>query len=193
MSSSTVDSLPHVSFPLQAADDAALEAEVLVLFDECAGSLNRYVRGCGLPADAADDVVQETFIALFRHLRLDRPRDNLRGWLFTVAHRQAQKYRQRTARRGAVEYAVEPAVIDKEPDGAGNPETLLTAGETIRQVQEAFQELPERHRQCLLLRAQGLRYRQIAQVLGISLGGVAKTVASAVLRLSVAAGDDQCT
>jgi DNA-directed RNA polymerase specialized sigma24 family protein len=40
-----------------------------------------------------------------------------------------------------------------------------------------------------LLRAEGLRYREIAGVLGISLGGVAKALAYAVLRLSNVAED----
>lgn len=193
MSLSTADSFPPIALPLEIADDAAaLEAEVLGLFDECALSLARYVRGCGLAPEAADDVVQDTFIALFRHLRLGRPRDNLRGWLFTVAHRQAQKHRHRTARRRAVECAVEPGVIDQEPASTGNPEALLASLETERRLRSAFRALPERHRHCLLLRAEGLRYREIAEVLGISLGNVAKTLAYAVLRLSVVAGEESC-
>jgi RNA polymerase sigma-70 factor, ECF subfamily len=44
--------------------------------------------------------------------------------------------------------------------------------------------LPERHRQCVILRAEGLRYREIASVLGISLGAVAKSLAQAIWRLS---------
>ena len=189
---STVDSLAPL-LPVVAADaSSAVEAEVLELFDECAVPLARYVRGCGLDPATAEDVVQDAFIALFRHLRLGRPRDNLRGWLFTVAHRQAQKSRLRIARQRAVECAVEPGVIDREPAGSGNPETWLAQRETDRRLRSAFRALPDRHSHCLLLRAEGLRYREIAKVLGISLGGVAKTLASAVLRLSVVTGDQEC-
>jgi len=43
--------------------------------------------------------------------------------------------------------------------------------------------LPARDRHCLFLRAEGLRYRDIAETLGMSLGGVAKSLARSVTRL----------
>jgi RNA polymerase sigma-70 factor (ECF subfamily) len=43
--------------------------------------------------------------------------------------------------------------------------------------------LPQRERQCLHLRNDGLRYREIAKVLGISLGAVAKLLTHAIGRL----------
>ena len=42
---------------------------------------------------------------------------------------------------------------------------------------------PDRDRRCLLLRAEGLRYRDIAGTLGMSLGGVAKSLARSIARL----------
>ena len=56
--------------------------------------------------------------------------------------------------------------------------------EQRRRLRAVFRALPERDRQCLSLRAQGLRYREIAKALGISLGAVAKSLAHAVMRLS---------
>ena len=43
--------------------------------------------------------------------------------------------------------------------------------------------LPERDRRCLFLRAEGVRYRDIAHQLGISLGSVANAIARALARL----------
>ena len=185
MPSSTVDSLPHLHLGVDAVDDgASIEADVLGLFDDCAASLTRYVRGCGLTPEAADDVVQDAFIALFRHLRLGRPRDNLRGWLFRVAHRQAVKHRVRAVRRRAWESPLGDGLLEDAADGAGDPEALLAERRSQRRLRSAVRALPERHRHCLLLRAEGLGYRDIATVLGMSLGGVAKSLAHAFLRLS---------
>jgi RNA polymerase sigma-70 factor (ECF subfamily) len=141
----------------------AADEEVLLLFDRCASSLLRYVASFGLPADEAEDVVQEVFLALFRHLRLDRSRRNLTGWLFRVAHNLALKRRKRLQRRTTVPWddAVH-APVDPAP---------------------VIQALPPRDRRCLLLRAEGLRYRDIADTLGMSLGGVAKSLARSVRRL----------
>jgi RNA polymerase sigma-70 factor (ECF subfamily) len=46
-----------------------------------------------------------------------------------------------------------------------------------------FRALPERDRRCLSLRAEGLRYREIADALGMSLGGVAKSLARSMTRM----------
>jgi len=77
----------------------APQDDVLRLFDECASGLRRYVASFGLPAEVTEDVVQEVFLQLFRHLRLGRSRANLRGWIFRVGHNLALKQRAKVARR----------------------------------------------------------------------------------------------
>src|SRR5579872_6067053 len=78
---------------------ASVEADVMALFDRDGPSLCRYVVSCGLAVDQAEDVVQDVFLALFRHLCLGRPRTNLRAWLFQVAHNLASKERRKLRRR----------------------------------------------------------------------------------------------
>ena len=55
-------------------------------------------------------------------------------------------------------------------------------------MRAVLRAMPERDRQCVYLRAEGLRYREIANVLGMSLGGVAKSLARAIARLSAGVG-----
>src|SRR5260370_1029007 len=90
MSSSKLQ--PAIELPLPAsirvddcASSQAIKDDVVVLFDECATGLRRYLDSFGLGAEAAEDVLQDVFLSLFRHLRLGRPRSNLKGWLFQVA------------------------------------------------------------------------------------------------------------
>jgi RNA polymerase sigma-70 factor (ECF subfamily) len=162
----------------------AAQAETLALFDEIGPGVHRYLRSRGLTDDAADDVVQETFLALFRHLQLGRPRDNLRGWVFEVGRRLASKHRARASRRRRVELAWLPTLADVAVDPGGTPESQVIAGQRCLRLQRVVRALPERDRQCLLLRAEGLRYRDIAQALGVSLGGVAKALARALGRIA---------
>jgi RNA polymerase sigma-70 factor (ECF subfamily) len=54
----------------------------------------------------------------------------------------------------------------------------------VRRLRTVVRALPERDRQCLFLRAEGLRYRDIARTLDISLGGVAKSLARTMKRLT---------
>jgi RNA polymerase sigma-70 factor (ECF subfamily) len=46
--------------------------------------LLRYVISFGWPVEDGEDIVQEVFLALFRHLQLGRSRRNLRAWTFRV-------------------------------------------------------------------------------------------------------------
>ncbi|MEQ1898710.1 MAG: sigma-70 family RNA polymerase sigma factor [Vicinamibacterales bacterium] len=164
-------------------DTRDIQSQVLQLFDACAPGLHRYVRACGLPPEAAEDVVQEAFLALFRHLCRDGGTENLRGWLVQVCYRQALKQRTRLARRRQRETTIErttPEVLDPAED----PEASAVARQQQRRLQAVLQALPERDRQCLWLRAEGVTYREIAASLGMSLGAVAKAVARATVRLT---------
>ncbi len=72
-----------------------LEKEVLDLHDLLRPRLFRYAISLGLKAQDAEDVIQEVFLALFRHLKAEKPRSNLHGWIFRVTHHLALKRRTR--------------------------------------------------------------------------------------------------
>jgi len=79
------------------------------------------------------------------------------------------------ARPGAEEWAVDPSP---------NPEARLVNSQTQERLLAVLRALPEPARMCLSLRAEGLRYREIAQVLGMSLGAVSLSVARSLARLA---------
>lgn len=160
---------------------------MLALFNQCAPSLARYAGSFGLNVHETEDVVQDTFLALFRHLRLGRARTNLTGWLFQVSHNLALKHRQQTIKQIRNRNTGEPAFdrrLDPEPD----PEQRLMRDERRRRLRAVFDALPDRERRCLFLRGEGLTYRDIARALSVSLGSVSKAVTRAVTRLMNADG-----
>lgn len=165
-----------------ASTDAA--AEVLALFDQDARGLLRYVRSFGLGADDTEDVVQDVFLSLFRHVQLGRSRSNLRGWVFRVAHNLALKQRK-ALRRASLDG--DDAASGDAADTRANPEEQAACREQMRRVLGVLRALPDRDRRCLCLRAEGLRYRDIAAVLGISLGAVSKSLTRALAKLERAA------
>jgi RNA polymerase sigma-70 factor (ECF subfamily) len=165
-----------------AASPRAIEDEIIELFDHLRDGLLRYVVSLGLGAHDAEDVIQEVFLSLFRHLRLGRSRSNLRGWVFRVAHNLALKHRQRTQRRQSRGVAAEEA-LENHVDPAANPEEQLAKNQQQRHLLLAVAALSEPDQLCLRLRAEGLRYREIADVLEMSLGAVAKSLARSMERL----------
>jgi RNA polymerase sigma-70 factor (ECF subfamily) len=161
------------------ADSSELAREVATWFDRTRASLLGYVTSLGLAVEDGEEVIQEVFLALFHHLRAGKPRDNLRGWLFRVAHNLALKRRQR---RPAAE--ANPVTLDEPACEAPNPEQALAERQRRERLLAVVRALPERERCCLHLRAEGLGYREIAQALGISTGSVSIALARALERLS---------
>jgi RNA polymerase sigma-70 factor (ECF subfamily) len=158
--------------------------EVLQLFDECAPGLRHYVGVFGLTAEVTEDIVQEVFLQLFRHLRLGRSRANLPGWIFRVGHNLALKQREKAARRHRWEGTWDVTLVNRVTDPAANPEQQLADDRRMHRLRAVVLALPERDRQCLFLRAEGLRYREIAKTLDVSLGAVAKSLARTMARLT---------
>jgi RNA polymerase sigma-70 factor (ECF subfamily) len=165
-----------------ATADGNREAEVVALFDQLRVPLLRYLLSLGLPVQDGEEIVQESFLALFQHLGRGGASGNLRGWMFRVAHNLGLK---RARRRKNWAQAPEEVVI---ADAAPSPEQQAADTQRQRRLLGVFRALPEQDRQCLLLRAEGLRYREIAGVLNMSLGAVSMSLARSLARLA-RAGD----
>jgi RNA polymerase sigma-70 factor (ECF subfamily) len=181
------DSFDELVLPLpctqaSGAEPSEIECAVLQLFDEFRNPLLRYILSFGLSVHDAEEVTQEVFLALFHHLRLGRPRGNLRGWLFRVAHNLALK--QRLANQNSSDrVSPEESRVELHFDPSPNPEEHLASAQRRHRLIAVVDALPEMDRNCLRLRAEGLRYREIASVLGISLGAVSNSLTRSIARL----------
>ncbi|HUJ49290.1 MAG TPA: RNA polymerase sigma factor [Bryobacteraceae bacterium] len=171
------DGLP---FALPFSRFAASAREGATLFEDLRTPLLRYLVSLGLSADEAQDVVQDAFLSLHRSLTGGASPDNARAWLFRVAHNAARN-RQRSYHRrfGA---PIETEALDLA-DGS-TPEHAVLQKEKNRKLGAAIRTLSDPERECLLLRAEGLRYREIAQVLGLPTSTVAGTVDRAIKKLA---------
>ena len=92
------DSIDELPFPTSltrrsSAKPSEIEREVMDLFEQFRDPLLRYALSFGIPVHDAEEVIQEVFLSLFRHLQLRRSRKNLRGWIFRVTHNLALKQR----------------------------------------------------------------------------------------------------
>ncbi|HUE03097.1 MAG TPA: sigma-70 family RNA polymerase sigma factor [Bryobacteraceae bacterium] len=158
------------------------EEETTELFSQWRGALLRYLATFGLAAHDREEIVQEVFLSLFSHLQQDKARTNLRGWLFRVTHNLALKHR--IAERKTNAPAAGTAALENFPHPALNPEEELANSQRLRRLSSILHVLPEQDRRCLYLRAEGLRYREIAEVLGMSLGSVSESLARSLARFA---------
>ncbi len=164
-------------------EGSELEREVLALFDEYRNRLLRYVLALGLPIHDGEEVVQEVFLSLFRHLQQGRPRHNLAGWLFRVAHNLG--FKQRSANR-RLRDVMEPGDgrAAEQSDTGLNPEERVLQRQRQQRLLAVVSALPDQDQLCLRLRAEGLGYREIAAALGISLGSVSISLTRSLQRLA---------
>jgi RNA polymerase sigma-70 factor (ECF subfamily) len=178
---------PAASAAAPAARPSEIECEVMRLFDQFRDPLLRYALSFGISVHDAEEVTQEVFLSLFRHLQLGRSRRNLRGWIFRVTHNLA--LRQRYANQGSRERMEQGgAIAEQQLDPSPDPEEHVSSAQRRKRLLAVVQALPEADRNCLRLRGEGLRYREIAAVLGISLGAVSISLTRSIARLIRADG-----
>ena len=148
-------------------------SETAELFGQYGAGLYRFARVLlHQPADA-EDVVQTAFVKLIEHLGRGGRRDNLRAWLFTVTANLA-----RDRLRGRHRWL--PWDATAEADLMSDP--VLDSRDAGEQFLAAARQLAPRDRLLLALKAQGLSYREIAEVAGIREVSVGQLLARAVAR-----------
>ncbi|MGH7727807.1 MAG: RNA polymerase sigma factor [Vulcanimicrobiaceae bacterium] len=129
--------------------------------------------------DEANDIVQDVFLRAFRKIddfRADRPFDR---WLYAIARNAAFDSLRR--RRRATAFAQRE---DALPGSAPGPEELAVRDDEAMHIHDALGALPERYREALeLYYVHDLRYREIAETLGIPLGTVKTFISRAKRKL----------
>ena len=170
--------------PALRQQEPTLVGEVTAWFEELRAPVLRYLASVGLVPQDREEIAQEVFLALFDHLKQGRPRTNLRGWIFRVAHNLALKRRSRGVRLVAWDEDIASGRRATEPD----PEQRFSDLQRRRRLLAVVRSLAPKERSCLMLRAEGLRYREIAEALGMSLGAVAIALERALSKLNAVGG-----
>jgi RNA polymerase sigma-70 factor (ECF subfamily) len=148
-----------------------------LIFEEQRVPMCRYLVSLGLRPAVASEITQDAFLRLYRHLRSNGRGENLRGWVFRVAHNLAVNELKRAGTAAA-----EPPAPETDP--GGDPEQALLRKERLGRMRTAIRALPRRQQECLHLRAEGLRYREIAEALGIAVSSVAESLQRAMETLA---------
>jgi RNA polymerase sigma-70 factor, ECF subfamily len=147
---------------LRGGDPAPFER----LFERHYATVYRALYGLTGSREEAEDLAQETFLALFRSPPRHEPGMSLVAWLCRVGLNRGYN-RLRSERRSA-----ERATRVAEAGDDDGPEETVERGEERERVRLALAGLPERQARLLLLRHAGLSYAEVAQALEIAPGSV---------------------
>jgi RNA polymerase sigma-70 factor (ECF subfamily) len=128
--------------------------------------------------DLAMDLAQEAFVRAYRGIRGFKGKSSFSTWLYRIAVNSCIDYTRRRSR------TVEPNTVPEEvADFAGSepaetrpgsrPDAFALTSELGEQIQRAIDALPDYHKSVFVLyEIQGLSYKEIAQVVGCSIGTV---------------------
>ena len=151
-----------------------MSLDLTALYRDYHESLVRMVYRRTGDRDRAEDIAQETFARA-----LAAPPDNPRPWLFAVALNLVREDGRRFVRQGRRLQLLKAESAQSAP----TPDDEFDREERAQSVRAALEELTERDREVLLLKAEGFNYDEIAATLGLAKGAIGTTLARARRRL----------
>jgi len=154
------------------------------LYERHSGGMLRLLRRLTCDAGVAEEILQETWLAVWQSAGSFRAESSVRGWLYGVARRQAHNRLRRTR-----PIEVDLGEAAEVPDDAPGVEDRVLARAEQSALAVAITELPEHLREVLVLvLAEGLSYPEVSTALGIPVGTVKSRMSHARRRLSAMLG-----
>lgn len=146
-----------------AAGREALAERFAALFGRNRAALSRLAASHTRTTSDRDDLLQEIAMALWLALPRFRGECAERTFLFRIAHNRCINYVVRRRELASLD-DVEDEVVDPGP----GIEARLSAAEQSQRLLDGIRQLPLTYRQVVVLALEGLDYREMADVLGIS-------------------------
>lgn len=146
-----------------------------------AQSVRRYAYALVGNMPEAEDIMQESFVRLMQTLQSGIQVHRVQPWLLRVAHNLALD----TLAKRPREIPLEDNELEQVEDQISpNPEAVVLTLQQRERIIAALQTLSEQELRCWTLRSEGLKYREIGEILGIQTGTVATFLMRAAEKLS---------
>lgn len=155
------------------------------LFERYYAQIHRYFERRRFSPEDSSELTQETLISVFKGLKGFRQEAPFEHWLFSIARNiwKSELGRIRAAKRDARLVNIDPddpgGSDRREPpvappvDPAPDPLHRAIKNEKLQMLYEALRQLPKQRRRCVELRViHDLSYKEIAGLMGISIGAV---------------------
>lgn len=121
------------------------------------------------PGPAREDLKQEIALALYRGYQSFRGESSPRTYIYKIAHHCA--LRALATDRRLMEVPLEPA-HERSPALGPDPQAELLLSERRERLERALRQLPLGLRQPMMLRLEGLSYKEIEQILGVEVSAL---------------------
>jgi RNA polymerase sigma-70 factor (ECF subfamily) len=175
---------PHGPRGQEAIADASLRAELC----GCALGVRQYLLGMCGDADRAMDLSQEALLKAWRARAGFAGNSSVKTWLFSIARNVWLDYlRRKSLAKTAGTSFCEKGMEQLEQQASASVGPLAAAGrsELYEHVRQAMEKLPHDQREALSLRqSQGMKFHEVAALLGVPVATVKSRVRYALLKLA---------
>jgi RNA polymerase sigma factor (sigma-70 family) len=167
-------------YSLQGPED--LRVQVEKLYEDTYAGLFRYLIHSRVRHADADEFIQEAFLRFYRAIKSGGRIDKPRNWLLRVLHHIRVDETRRGLRNLDFD-VVDRNVLDDHVEPSATPEAQLLESERLQILTKAMKQLTDRQYQYLLLRTEGLKLKEIAELFDVTAQSVAETCARAMTRI----------
>jgi RNA polymerase sigma factor (sigma-70 family) len=169
---------------LMSAVTAGTVSKLAILFERHHRALYRYFISMTRDPQTSEDLVQDVFFRILRYRATYDARQSFTAWMYQIAkNANVDRIRQR---RGEVIEIDELTMGSREPASSDpDPEASAVREQDLKRVRQAMELLPPEKREILVFcRFQGMKYEEIAEVLGCGVGTVKVRVYRAMRALA---------
>jgi RNA polymerase sigma-70 factor, ECF subfamily len=156
-----------------------LKQKVASVFELLRDPVYRYLFRVLDNPEEAEDLTQEVFLRFYGCLRKGQPVGNIRAWIFHVAHNLAVDQQ----RKKVPLQPFDPTDWDQIQDSAPSADQRVLEEEQHERLQQALGRLSSQEKHCLELRAEGLSYREIAEIFEMRLPTLVKYLGRIIKKL----------
>ncbi|MEN8157714.1 MAG: RNA polymerase sigma-70 factor [Bacteroidota bacterium] len=150
------------------------------LFHSHYQGLYSYARSLVRTGEIAEEVVQDVFYNIWKNRESLKIRQSWQSYLYRSVYNNSMMFLRKKRREYSIEEGVMPDPEGRSPD----PSQEMQLTELSEQISQILEKLPERTRQIFMMNRQdGLKYREIAQKLSISVKTVEANMGKALRAL----------
>ncbi|MDP4188941.1 MAG: RNA polymerase sigma-70 factor [Bacteroidota bacterium] len=133
--------------------------------------------------DLIQEIVSDVFLNLWNNRKKLPEIENLDSYLYTITKNKTFDYLDKISRKPEFVRDLPLGILTQE----SNPEEILLTEELEQTINSAIDELPEQCKLIFLMsREEGLKYKDIAQILSISEKTVNAQIVTAIKKLGIA-------
>ena len=166
------------------SENKKIEQEVTDLFEILRMPVYQYLMTIFGNAAQAEDLTQDAFLQLYKALLQGQTIHNVRFWIFRVAHNLSVSHHRQNKFMAPLSADSWQEIERQLPDKGLNPEQNVLQQEQYQRIYERMKRLSAQERQTLHLRAEGFKYKEIAEIMNVAVPTVGEFLRRGIKKLA---------